>query len=459
MENQENIKTVQQSVSELVHFIGCRTEIEKKLQNQELRISSLETNMELMITKNTIVQEISNTVNGNEEEINEQLRRIKEENERTSKELKVHESQIESNTLNLGVQRYLIDKMKKKMKEKMNEEVIKELIKEEFTKKYLQKIKDEIEKNKKENINPPNNNPMEEQPENNPMEEQPHNVAIKEPNNTVAKQPHNVAIKEQPENNPIEEQPENNPIEEQPENNPIEEQPHNVAIKEPNNTVAKQPHNVAIKEQPENNPIEEQPENNPIEEQPENNPIEEQPRNVAIISPKEISFDTKYIKQLKEWTNRKVGNILFDSNIDNWKVGTSVFGERIMNKEHIIIIIEDEDGNQFGGYVNSKIDKVNEWINDSKSFVFSLESNGRIYEMMKFDIKEPECAFKIYNQTDNHLFSFGNGWDIDVYKENDKAKSYCEQNSFEYYGIENALCGKECPNRFTPKRIIVIEMK
>ncbi|BFU26226.1 trichohyalin, putative [Entamoeba histolytica] len=130
-----------------------------------------------------------------------------------------------------------------------------------------------------------------------------------------------------------------------------------------------------------------------------------------------------------------------------------------MNNEHIIIIIDDLEGNKFGGYVNSKIDKVGEWINDSKSFVFSLESNGRLYEMMKFDNEEPKYAFKIYNQTDNQLFSFGNGWDIVVYKANNKTKSYCEQNSFEYNGIENTLCGKEIPERFTPKRIIVIEMK
>ncbi|BFU26225.1 trichohyalin, putative [Entamoeba histolytica] len=419
MENQENIKTVTQAVEELVHFSSCHTEIEKKLQNQELRISSLETNMELMLTKNTIVQEISNTVNGNEKEVSEELRRMKEENEKTRKELEVHENQIENNTLNIKVQRYLIKKMKKKMKKTkndctVNEEVIKELIQEEFKKKYLQKIKDEIEKNKKENTNPSNTNPIEEQPYNN-----------------VAKQPHNVAI---------------------------EEQPHNVAIKESNNSVAKQPHNVAIEEQPENNPIEEQPHSVAIEEQPYNS-VAKQPHNVAIVCPIEITIDTKYIEQLEEWTNRKLGNILFDSNKDNWKVNTSVFEERIMNNEHIIIIIDDLEGNKFGGYVNSKIDKVGEWINDSKSFVFSLESNGRLYEMMKFDNEEPKYAFKIYNQTDNQLFSFGNGWDIVVYKANNKTKSYCEQNSFEYNGIENTLCGKEIPERFTPKRIIVIEMK
>ena len=49
-----------------------------------------------------------------------------------------------------------------------------------------------------------------------------------------------------------------------------------------------------------------------------------------------------------------------------------------LNKKHIIINIEDEEWNKFGRCFNSKIDKVYEWIYDSKSFLFSIESNGRM---------------------------------------------------------------------------------
>ncbi|BFU24518.1 predicted protein [Entamoeba histolytica] len=171
--------------------------------------------------------------------------------------------------------------------------------------------------------------------------------------------------------------------------------------------------------------------------------------------------ETKHqIEQLEEWTNRKVGNILFDSDIDNWNVNTSVFNQRIMNKEHIVIIIEDSEGNKFGGYVNEKIDKVGCFIYDSQSFVFSLESNGRMKGMKKFDIKEQQHAFCLLNKSHNCLFAFGGDGkylkDIVVHKENDKTHSECIQSSFDYEGISNALCGKY---NFTPKRIIVIEMK
>ncbi|BFU18597.1 trichohyalin, putative [Entamoeba histolytica] len=128
-------------------------------------------------------------------------------------------------------------------------------------------------------------------------------------------------------------------------------------------------------------------------------------------------MEAVFIKQLEEWTERRISNILFDSDKDDWKVDTSVFIQRIMNKEHLIIIIKDSNGNKFGGYVHSKIDKTGQWIYDSNSFLFSLESIERIKGMMKFDIKEPQFAFCLFNQSYDCLFKFGYFGDIEVYKE------------------------------------------
>ncbi|EMS17328.1 hypothetical protein KM1_195150 [Entamoeba histolytica HM-3:IMSS] len=76
---------------------------------------------------------------------------------------------------------------------------------------------------------------------------------------------------------------------------------------------------------------------------------------------------------------------------------------------------------------------------------------------MKFNIKQPEYAFYLNNQTTDWLFGIGNGgYDISIHKEQGKEISYSKQESFEYEGIRNALCGNY---NFTPKRIIVIEMK
>ncbi|BFU23990.1 TLD, putative [Entamoeba histolytica] len=78
-----------------------------------------------------------------------------------------------------------------------------------------------------------------------------------------------------------------------------------------------------------------------------------------------------------------------------------------MNKEHIIIIIDYENGNKFGGYVNEKIDKVDDDIYDSKQFVFSLNSNGIMKRVKKFDIKQQQHAFYLYNQSSDCLFALG----------------------------------------------------
>ena len=99
--------------------------------------------------------------------------------------------------------------------------------------------------------------------------------------------------------------------------------------------------------------------------------------------------------------------------------------------------------------------------------MFNLESNGRHEGPMKFDIKKDQCqhAFYLWSDYDNLFFRCGNE-DIRIWKENEKSKSNCYQNSksaFDFRGIQNALIPNPRrnwydDNEFTPKRIIVIQM-
>ena len=52
-------------------------------------------------------------------------------------------------------------------------------------------------------------------------------------------------------------------------------------------------------------------------------------------------------------------------------------------------------------------------------------------------------------------------FNIFLKKENWKNESNCwqDEDDFDYHGIEKALCGKARPTRFTPKRILVIQME
>ena len=168
--------------------------------------------------------------------------------------------------------------------------------------------------------------------------------------------------------------------------------------------------------------------------------------------------------QLEEWTGLQCSDIVFDSNVDNWSAGTTVFNERIIGKKQLVFLIEDEDGEKFGYYLNTKVIKEY-WPNvietDNKSFHFNLESNGRLQQPMKFDIKNLKYGgYLLYEKSSVNLITFG---DIVLWKENKKNSSFCYQNEdwFDYHGIEKALCGKIGwkGEFFTPKRILVIQMK
>ena len=100
---------------------------------------------------------------------------------------------------------------------------------------------------------------------------------------------------------------------------------------------------------------------------------------------------------------------------------------------------------------------------DNKSFEFNLESNGRLKQPMKFEIKHLyKGGYDLYEKSSWFLIDLG---DIGLYKENKKNESCCLQieDKFDYHGIENALCGKVVDEfgemKFTPKRILVIQMK
>ena len=83
---------------------------------------------------------------------------------------------------------------------------------------------------------------------------------------------------------------------------------------------------------------------------------------------------------------------------------------------------------------------------------------------MKFDIKDLKWGgIILFEKSDDDLIDLG---DISLSKENKKKESFCNQDEdyFDYFIIKKALCGKTNTWRndgtnFTPKRILVIQMK
>ena len=162
---------------------------------------------------------------------------------------------------------------------------------------------------------------------------------------------------------------------------------------------------------------------------------------------------TKEFEQLKDRTKMSLEDIIINSDVDNWSHGTSVFDQRFFGRSNLLFLITDTNGNKFGGYINTKIDKLSQYgvkdgmrcINDPKSFVFNLESNGRLNEMMKFDVKPEDSkrAFRIYGKNDPEKDLFEIGWgDLRDYKKNRINDWYTSTaNSFNYGNIKNALSG------------------
>ena len=76
-------------------------------------------------------------------------------------------------------------------------------------------------------------------------------------------------------------------------------------------------------------------------------------REIQIV-PYHLSANEK--NQLEEWTGLKCSDIVFDSDVDNWSVRTSVFNERIIGKKQLVFLIEDKDeGEKFGYYLNTEV--------------------------------------------------------------------------------------------------------
>ena len=148
-------------------------------------------------------------------------------------------------------------------------------------------------------------------------------------------------------------------------------------------------------------------------------------------------LNVEQIKQLEEWTRLKCGEVLFDSNKDNWAENTSVFNDRIIGKKQIVFLVESEDGEQFGYYLHTEIIEEYYFLikTDTKSFEFNLESkDNRLPGPMKFEIKKKiSGGYKLFKKSDDVLITLG---DIVLSKENKKHESFCcshRENRFDYH--------------------------
>ena len=79
------------------------------------------------------------------------------------------------------------------------------------------------------------------------------------------------------------------------------------------------------------------------------------------------------LTELLAWTGMDTYEILSED-----KIFTPAHVARtIINKNHIAIIIEDEENNRYGGYINEYTEETDTGVSDPQAFVFTLQVKGR----------------------------------------------------------------------------------
>ena len=113
-------------------------------------------------------------------------------------------------------------------------------------------------------------------------------------------------------------------------------------------------------------------------------------------------------EQIEKWTQKKCGTVLFDSEKDDWSINKSSFDDKMMNKKQLLFVIIEEKGEKFGYYLSSMITRYLTSYEgyeetDETTFLFNLRSNGRLKEMMKFEIKERKSPYVMFKKNSNRL--------------------------------------------------------
>ena len=126
-------------------------------------------------------------------------------------------------------------------------------------------------------------------------------------------------------------------------------------------------------------------------------------------------------------------------------------------KKDVIVLVEDERQNLFGGYIGNEI-VVGKDIQDNSCYVFLLRNNGEFIKK-RYERNDKGYSYCIPSDAKITMISFGVvdgcGKDITLYKKN-YSSGYCNQHCYNYKKDKFALSGKYS---FNIKRIVVYQMK
>ena len=176
-----------------------------------------------------------------------------------------------------------------------------------------------------------------------------------------------------------------------------------------------------------------------------------------------MKIDENEFNQLEQWTNKKCSEIVYDVGRDGYPKNNSIiFEDKVKGKSYLVFLVEDIGNNKYGYYFNGTMNRVGETVKTEGSFMFSLNSNGRFNEMMKFEEKDSCKGLQIYNKSHERLFCVDGG--IIIYKETNKSSNNVREFSscFDFHG-KTKIFHPELKDgnwkKITLKRFVVIQMK
>ncbi|KAL7715585.1 TLDc domain-containing protein [Entamoeba marina] len=162
---------------------------------------------------------------------------------------------------------------------------------------------------------------------------------------------------------------------------------------------------------------------------------------------------------LKQWVNKSIVNIIFDSDIDG-NGSNKVLFNKVFGKSNLYFITFDENNNVFGGYIEKEINECDiYYIFDENSFIFSLIKNGKLKNKQYFMKQDKYEAFLICeNEMDGLLYIFGN----EVFNEypvgSTSSHFYFNTSFYDFKEELNPITDIIYPYCFKVTRIMVIQM-
>ena len=162
---------------------------------------------------------------------------------------------------------------------------------------------------------------------------------------------------------------------------------------------------------------------------------------------------TKQMDTLEQWCGKKYSQVIYNSDVDG--KDSSAFRNKILNHKQLYFFVIDDNDNIFGHYTDCTIDKTNTIISNGKEFLFTVYSNGRI--------APTKFANKQNNKTGTMIFDskfYCCYWGYVVYEIEKSNSLYHLDMEKNFDGAKKSIfMGGKKANTFTPKKIIVMEMK